>query len=228
MEGDPNIKKKRRCADFFPANFTSPSFSAVYSQWYPQYPSPIEVSAALAPNAFTVAQLKLLLTGPYGILNLQNFGVWTSSTSLPLFYIFLFLISKQLFQAATDLSLWGVDQTQASFFVFYMSSSDLESYTKPIVTAFVNVWSLLLSFLYSILILFLCRVEIQVWSSPNRPTTGYGGAQTLLFPFWLAQRMHIVACKQTTQSSHPLKCTLARTTWVRYLLSFASTPILLS
>jgi hypothetical protein len=102
---------------FVTTNITSPSFSDVFSTWYPQYATTQFEIGFYFPAVFTVAQVKMLLVGPVGVLlNLNNFGD---------------------FQApGADLSQWGVDPTQATSFLMFLLA--LQPYGYPIVQDLVN------------------------------------------------------------------------------------------
>eukprot|EP00026_Physarum_polycephalum_P003583 Phypoly_transcript_03596.p1 GENE.Phypoly_transcript_03596~~Phypoly_transcript_03596.p1 ORF type:complete len:629 (+),score=84.13 Phypoly_transcript_03596:526-2412(+) len=103
------------------ANFTQPSISDVYGHYY-HFPSPFELAVPypVQEEIYTVGQIKYLLAGPNTILNINNFGLFSTAAF------------------GGDTTPWGLDTEQSLGFLVYMNNSLVTNYSQPIVTGFVT------------------------------------------------------------------------------------------
>jgi hypothetical protein len=104
------------------AGFTgSNSISSLYSTWYPQFPSRFEIAPTVN---ISVASAMILFTGPYGILNVENFAVFMQMSTAP----------------KSNYTNWNITASQESKFTNYIVGLAM-TYTKPTVQALIQAGS---------------------------------------------------------------------------------------
>jgi hypothetical protein len=103
--------------------FTQPSVSDVYKEWYPEYPAPFELYKYIN---LSIDVATTLFRGPYGILDLDDYTD------------FLHALQDNIDPSAK----WGISQRQSvSFLTQYIITLGVSQYTYPLISSLIDAGS---------------------------------------------------------------------------------------